>query len=117
MAKPNPHPKDFGTLPAEGFVRLSRLLDVLPFSDATLWRRIGEGSFPRPKKLSEKVTAWDVRAVRAWIDSQPEASPENATIIPPNRRTKDARGLDATTEPPKAAGWHAPTAARTIEAA
>ena len=117
MAKPNPHPHAFGALPAEGFVRQRRLLEVLPFSGATLSRKIVEGTFPCPKKLSEKVTAWDVREIRAWFDSQPEASPENATIVPPNRRTKAARELGATTVPPNAAGWHAPTAARTIEAA
>ncbi|MEJ8821046.1 AlpA family phage regulatory protein [Variovorax humicola] len=44
-------------------MRQSKLLDVLPFSDATLWRRVGNGTFPKPKKLSEKVTAWRVEDV------------------------------------------------------
>ena len=95
MAKPSSVPPAYGSLPAEGFVRLSRLLDVLPFSDATLWRRIEKGTFPRPKKLSEKVTAWRVEEVRAWFDSQPDAGPENMARIPPNHRTKAARELAA----------------------
>ena len=63
MSKPSTNQPLYGALPAEGFVRQSKLLDVLPFSDATLWRRVGNGTFPKPKKLSEKVTAWRVEDV------------------------------------------------------
>lgn len=39
----------------------------LPFSAATLWRKVRDGSFPKPVRLSERVTAWNVGAVRAWL--------------------------------------------------
>ena len=39
----------------------------LPFSAATLWRKVRDGSFPKPVRLSERVTAWKVGAVRAWL--------------------------------------------------
>ncbi len=39
----------------------------LPFSSPTLWRRVRDGSFPKPTKLSSRVTAWKVADVRAWI--------------------------------------------------
>lgn len=55
------------TLPGDGYVRQSQLLRVVPFSSATLWRRIQCGRFPRPVKLSERVTAWRVDAVRQWL--------------------------------------------------
>lgn len=76
-------------------MRQSKLLDVLPFSDATLWRRVGNGTFPKPKKLSEKVTAWRVEEVRAWLDSQPDADSGNSAPVPSNRRTKAACKLTA----------------------
>jgi prophage regulatory protein len=63
--------RPFGELPATGFVRQSQLIPgPLPFSSATLWRRVKAGTFPRPVKLSEGVTAWRVEAVRKWLDAQ-----------------------------------------------
>ena len=63
------HP--FGELPATGYVRQSQLIPgPVPFSSATLWRRVKEGTFPKPVKLSERVTAWRVEDVRQWLDTQ-----------------------------------------------
>jgi prophage regulatory protein len=42
----------------------------LPFSAPTLWRKVAAGTFPKPFKLSERVTAWKVGAVREWINAQ-----------------------------------------------
>ena len=65
-------------LPGTGFVRQAQLLtSVLPFSAATLWRRVRDHSFPAPVKLSAGVTAWRVEDVRAWMENQP-ARPGNA---------------------------------------
>jgi prophage regulatory protein len=54
-------------LPATGFVRQRQLETILPFSRTTLWRRIKDGSFPSPVKLSPGCTAWRVEEVRAWM--------------------------------------------------
>lgn len=42
---------------------------ILPFSAATLWRKVRDGSFPSPIKLSERVTAFKVGDVRAWLNA------------------------------------------------
>ena len=58
-------------LPGDGFVRQAQLIpSILPFSPATLWRKVKNGSFPKPVKLSDRVTAWRVSDVRDWIDSR-----------------------------------------------
>jgi predicted DNA-binding transcriptional regulator AlpA len=58
-------------LPLGGYLRQSQLIPhILPFSSATLWRKVGDGSFPAPVKLSERVTAWSVDAVRDWINAR-----------------------------------------------
>jgi predicted DNA-binding transcriptional regulator AlpA len=60
-----------GELPATGFIRQSQLIPaIVPFSSATLWRKVKAGTFPAPVKLSERVTAWPVESVRAWINSR-----------------------------------------------
>ena len=57
-------------LPQTGFVRQSELIPKpIPFSPATLWRKVKDGTFPAPVKLSERVTAWRVEDVRAWMQA------------------------------------------------
>lgn len=58
------------TLPAVGFVRQASILPVLGFSATTLWRRVKQGTFPQPIKLSERVTAWRAEDVHAWMAAQ-----------------------------------------------
>jgi predicted DNA-binding transcriptional regulator AlpA len=61
----------FDTLPDTGYLRQSQLIpDVVPISSATLWRKCKAGTFPKPRKLSERVTAWRVGDVRNWLEAQ-----------------------------------------------
>jgi predicted DNA-binding transcriptional regulator AlpA len=61
----------FDQLPDSGLIRLSDLLPaVIPVSRATLWRRVADGTFPRPVKLSNRVSAWRVCDVRRWSQEQ-----------------------------------------------
>jgi predicted DNA-binding transcriptional regulator AlpA len=55
-------------LPTLGYVRQSQLIPgIVPFSPATLWRKVADGSFPKSVKLSVRITAWEVAAVCAWL--------------------------------------------------
>lgn len=56
------------SLPTTGFVRQPQLLAVIPISKATLWRRVKLQTFPRPVKLSERVTAWRAEDLHSWIE-------------------------------------------------
>lgn len=65
-------------LPASGFIRQADLIGkpaagkagFLPFSSATLWRKVKAGEFPKPVKLSERVTAWALEDVHAWAQAR-----------------------------------------------
>jgi prophage regulatory protein len=66
----------FDSLPDGAYIRASRLVidpkrpevpAPLPFSAPTLWRKVKENTFPQPVKLSDRVTAWNVGEVRAWL--------------------------------------------------
>ena len=78
-AKATIHQSVFDALPDTGFVRESQLVQSpkrpehpapLPFSGPTLWRKVAAGTFPKPLKLSERVTCWKVSEVRAWMAAQ-----------------------------------------------
>lgn len=67
----NPLDGLLGRIPETGFMRQSQLIPVIvPFSPATLWRKVKSGEFPAPVKLSSRVTAWRAEDVRAWIQSR-----------------------------------------------
>ena len=72
----------FDALPDSAYIRESQLVQSpkrpetpapLPFSAPTLWRKVKAGTFPKPIKLSERVTAWNVGTVRAWMTAQATA--------------------------------------------
>ncbi len=48
----------------------ARAIAPLPSSAPTLWRLVRAGKFPKPTKLSARVTAWQVGQVRAWMAAQ-----------------------------------------------
>lgn len=72
----------FDALPDGAFIREVQLVQSpkhpdrpapLPFSAPTLWRKVKNGTFVKPYKLSERVTAWKVGEVRAWMAAQATA--------------------------------------------
>lgn len=66
-----PTASTFDTLPDTGFIRQAQLIpNVVPFSSATLWRKCKSGQFPKPVKLSERVTAWRVGDIRQFLLNQ-----------------------------------------------
>lgn len=62
-----------GTEKTYGYMRQKELMQVVPFSPATLWRLVKSGKFVRPVKLSERITAWNTAEVQAWLDSKKAA--------------------------------------------
>jgi prophage regulatory protein len=60
----------FGSLPDDALLRQTDLLTIIPFSHATLWRRVADGTFPKQVKLSDRVSAWRVGDVRKWLAEQ-----------------------------------------------
>ena len=66
----------FDNLPDTGYIRQWQLIPaVVPFSSATLWRKCKAGQFPKPVKLSERVTAWRVGDIRQFLHAQAKGVP------------------------------------------
>ncbi len=60
----------FDRLPDVALVRERELIQILPFSSVTLWRRVKTGEFPQPVRLPGRITCWRWGEVRGWLDSQ-----------------------------------------------
>lgn len=60
------------------YMREKKLIeDKIPFSHATLWRKVKSGEFPKPVKLSERITAWKTSEVNAWLESKTQKGVPN----------------------------------------
>ena len=46
------------TLSNKKFYRINHILELYPMGSATVWRRVKIGTFPKPIKLGENITAW-----------------------------------------------------------
>lgn len=57
--------RDFDQLPDSAYIRLPIIQRLYGVSAATIWRGVKNGTIPKPRKLSERCTAWSVKAVRA----------------------------------------------------
>ncbi len=67
-------------LPVAGYLRLPQIIGkkpasndpgfppLVPISASTLWQWVRDGKFPKPVKLGERVTAWRVEDVRAYLE-------------------------------------------------
>lgn len=56
--------RDFDSLPDSANVRLPVVRALFGCSDATIWRMARDNRIPKPRKLSERVTAWNVGDLR-----------------------------------------------------
>jgi predicted DNA-binding transcriptional regulator AlpA len=57
----------FDQLPDSAYIRLPIIKRLYGVSSATIWRGVKNGTIPKPSKLSERCTAWQVGSVRAAL--------------------------------------------------
>ena len=50
----------------EGYTRPKGVLKRYPFSSSTMWRKVGEGTFPKPYKLSAAIAAFKNSELAEW---------------------------------------------------
>jgi len=65
-------------LPEIGYLRLSQIVGnpkasppttpIIPVGKSTWWQGVKDGKFPKPIKLSPRVTVWKVEDIRALIE-------------------------------------------------
>lgn len=59
--------KNFDSLPDSANVRQPTVEGLYGCSAATVWRMVKRGTLPAPRKLSDRVTAWNVGELRAAL--------------------------------------------------
>jgi predicted DNA-binding transcriptional regulator AlpA len=51
-----------------GFLRLPQVLKLIPVCPATWWAGCRSGKFPKPIKLSPRVTVWKMADIDAFME-------------------------------------------------
>lgn len=50
-------------------LRLREVLQLIPLSRATIYRRMADGTFPKALKLGERTVAWRYTDIAAYISN------------------------------------------------
>lgn len=61
-------------------ISLKEVLDRIPLSKATIYRRIKAGTFPQPIRLSAHRIAFSEQEINAWIARHVEARTEQEQV-------------------------------------
>lgn len=56
--------RNFDSLPDSAHVRLPVCVGLDGTSSATIWRKVAAKQYPAPRKISERVSAWNVGELR-----------------------------------------------------
>lgn len=62
--------QELENLPNEGLLRIKQVLKFIPVSRSSWWAGVKSGRYPKPLKLSERVTVWRVSDIRALIEKE-----------------------------------------------
>ena len=77
------------SLPETGFIRLSKILEIIPVGRTTWWAGVKSGRFPKPVKLGQRITAWNAKDIHALIEETTATTP--ATSKSPISTRREAR--------------------------
>jgi len=61
---------NFDSMPDSAYIRMPVIKALYGVSSATIWRNVKSGAIPKPSKLSERCTAWNVGTIRADLASK-----------------------------------------------
>ncbi|RFB99346.1 hypothetical protein B5K11_02640 [Rhizobium leguminosarum bv. trifolii] len=64
------HEDSKGAFPTDGFVRLKQILGPdgpLPISKSGFWAGVKTGKFPKPRKISARVTVWRAEDIQLLL--------------------------------------------------
>ncbi len=66
--------RNFDQLPDSAQVRQPTVEALFGISNATVWRRVGNGLLPKPRKFGPRTTTWNVGELRAVLNGVKEAA-------------------------------------------
>jgi prophage regulatory protein len=60
--------QELENIPNEGLLRIKQVLKFIPVSRSSWWAGVKSSRYPKPHKLSPRVTCWKASDIRALIE-------------------------------------------------
>lgn len=51
------------------FLRINQIVEKTGIAKSTIWLWVSEGKFPKPIKLSPRITVWEEEKIEKWMIS------------------------------------------------
>lgn len=68
-------------LPKTGLLRIKQVLQFVPVSRSTWWAGVKTGLYPKPIKLSERVTCWKSADIRDLVEGIQSYHPSSGRSV------------------------------------
>ena len=52
------------------WLRVKDLSEILSMGESTIWKMVRNNNFPKPQKITERLTVWTREQVLDWCDSK-----------------------------------------------
>lgn len=49
------------------FIRTRQVLEMIGVGRTTLWEMVRDGCFPRPVRITERISGYELKAVEQWM--------------------------------------------------
>lgn len=62
---------------SDGMLRISEVSELTGLSRPTIYRRMRDSDFPRPRQMGPRAVRWSESAVRHWLETRPEGGSDS----------------------------------------
>lgn len=52
------------------FLRITSVMDKTGIAKSTIWLWVSENKFPKPIKLSPRITVWEEEKIQEWLNEK-----------------------------------------------
>jgi prophage regulatory protein len=52
------------------FLRIKEVMKMTGIARSTIWLWVSEGKFPKPIKLSPRITVWESNKINNWMENK-----------------------------------------------
>jgi len=80
------------TYPAGALLRMKSVKELIGVSAGTIYKWIGEGTFPKPVRIGERSVRWRLNEVEAWRDGLSARGSDSDPATMGRRRKRNVGG-------------------------
>lgn len=72
------HQQHNPTLPTWQRLRIWQVSSITGMGKSTIWEKSKDGTFPKPTRVSSRITVWNAEEIKSWLEHQSKSGSQNA---------------------------------------